>query len=131
LAFFGTLDPDDAEALAGRRLQRTELLQARRFGRDVVGLDVDVDATLVVDARWICTIGSSRGVSLWRQARGRRGSRTASPANPLNSHRRIPSLSSNAKSPRVEDRIDALVVTTKAGEAAEKSPIDAVSAGRP
>src|SRR5260370_38851325 len=57
----GTLSPYDAEALAGRRLQHhpmlqaihdpgAQLLQASHFGRDIVGFDVYVDATLVVHA---------------------------------------------------------------------------------
>ena len=55
------LYPHDAEALAGGRLHHhpalqalrdlgPQLLQARHFGRNVVGLDVYVDATLVVHA---------------------------------------------------------------------------------
>ena len=54
----GTLHPYDAEALAGGRLHHhpalqaihhlgAQLLKARHFGRDVVGLDVQVDATFV------------------------------------------------------------------------------------
>src|SRR5262245_20620240 len=57
----GTLYPYDAEALACRRLHhhpalkavhnlRAQLLQTRHFCRDVVGLDVYVDATLVLHA---------------------------------------------------------------------------------
>ena len=53
--------PYDAEALACGRLHhdpalkaihnfRAQLLQARHFGRDVVGLDVYMDATLVLHA---------------------------------------------------------------------------------
>lgn len=55
------LDLDDAEALAGRRLHHhpaiepardlgAQLLEARDLGGDVVGLDVDVDAALMLDA---------------------------------------------------------------------------------
>src|SRR5215472_18426286 len=58
----GTLYPHDAEALACGRLHhdpalkaihnfRAELLQARHFGRDVVGLDVYMDATSC-STRW-------------------------------------------------------------------------------
>src|SRR5262245_48316643 len=57
----GTLYPYDAKALTGRRLHhdpafqavhhlRAELLQARHFGRDVVSLDIDVDAAFVAHA---------------------------------------------------------------------------------
>jgi hypothetical protein len=56
-----TLDLDDAEALAGRRLHHhparepardpgAQVLEPRDLGFDVVGLDVDVDAALVLDA---------------------------------------------------------------------------------
>src|SRR5882724_12080051 len=56
-----TLHPDDAEALTGGRLHHhptlqaidhrsAQLLQARHLGWDVVGLDVDVDAALMVHA---------------------------------------------------------------------------------
>ena len=72
----GTLHPYEAEALAGGRLHHqpalqavhhlgAEFLQARHFGRDVVGLDVYVDATSW-STRWICTMGSSGGVSSMR-----------------------------------------------------------------
>lgn len=57
----GTLYPDDAEALAGRRLHHhpaleavhhrgAQLGQARHFGSDIVGLDVYVDPALVIHA---------------------------------------------------------------------------------
>src|SRR5215475_5137502 len=57
----GTLHPYDAKALTGRRLHHdpafqavhhlgAELLQARHFCRNVVSLDVDVDAAFVTHA---------------------------------------------------------------------------------
>jgi hypothetical protein len=57
----GTLNPNDAEPLTGGRLHHhpvlqavhhlgAQLLQARHFGRDVIGLNVYVDAALVVHA---------------------------------------------------------------------------------
>jgi hypothetical protein len=55
------LDTHDAEALAGRRFHHhpalkpicdlgAQLLQPRDFGGNIVGLDVDVDAALMLDA---------------------------------------------------------------------------------
>src|SRR5215471_10782886 len=57
----GTLYPHDAKALTGRRLHHdpalqavrhlgAELLQARYFRRNVVSLDIDVDAAFVTHA---------------------------------------------------------------------------------
>src|SRR5262249_5230207 len=57
----GTLDPHDAEALPRGRLHHdpalqalghrsAQLLQTRHLGRDVVGLDVEMDAALMLHA---------------------------------------------------------------------------------
>ena len=56
------LEPASPPNVPGGPRRGAQLLKARNFGTDIVGLDIQVHVALVIDAL-NCTTGSSGGVS--------------------------------------------------------------------